>query len=589
MLNQADDLATLTVPEPVVAPEPIEVPMPEPIVLEKDEPAEEPAEEAPVEAEEKAVEDVQEEEASEEEPEETPYLPAPRKKRRKGGLIAALIALVLLLGIGFGGYYYYQNIYIQTIDSIVLEGNEGTLSVFLTTDTDESLLTVYCSDSYGNRFAKPVENGWAVFTDLDPSTFYHIEVAIEGFHELRGETGKTYSTPAQTEIVQLHAVAGGTDGSVILSFTVKGPDSQQWKAQYWTDSGAPQEVTFSNHVVTITGLTPGKEYTFRIEPVEDLFVTGKKEITYTATALIYAEELKITGCAGNELTATWQAPAGVQIGAWNVRCYNANGYNQTITVTNTTATFTGIDHAQSYTVEVTAEGMSVSQQVHFAANTMTVNHFKADFSDPTKLTITWDSCVNISSEGWVLLYSIDGGASMTVTATENVAVISPVVPGATYEITLQAANKAPVLGGSFSCTAPSAKVFSCTYQGFAITGSNMIFRMCKTPSKNNWDRGDLSASDYTTEFTAGQKASFLVQMTRQYGTSDDMIQTLFVIRDSEGKLVSTGTSERTWTQMWYKNYCELDIPNVPTRPGSYSVSLYFNNMSVIVMNFSITE
>jgi hypothetical protein len=115
----------------------------------------------------------------------------------------------------------------------------------------------------------------------------------------------------------------------------------------------------------------------------------------------------------------------------------------------------------------------------------------------------------------------------------------------------------------------------------------MIFRMCKTPSKSNWDRGDLSASDYTTEFTAGQKASFLVQMTRQYGTSDDMIQTLFVIRDSEGKLVSTGTSERTWTQMWYKNYCELDIPAIPTTAGDYTIAVYFNGGLAAQVDFTV--
>lgn len=592
MLSQADTLAALTVPEPVVAPEPIEVPIPEPIVLEKEYPDQKDIPEEDAESAAEAIQPVNKADEpgdpEAEDLEETPYLPNSANKKRKRRWVPALIVALLLLALAFGSYFFYANYYIQTVDAIRLEGSEDTLTVYLTTEADEQLLSVFCSDIYGNRFEMPVQNGCAVFTGLNPNTYYYVEVAIEGFHGLRGETAKTYSTPAQTEIVQLHAITGGTDGSVILSFTVNGPDSQQWKALYWTDGGAPQEVTFSNHVVTITGLIPGTEYTFRIEPMDDLFVTGKTEIIYRAASLIYAEDLKISGCLGSELTATWNAPAGVQVSSWSVRCYNSNGYNQTMTVTGTTAAFTGIDHTQSYTVEVTAEGMSISQQVHFAANTLTVNNFNTDFSDPTRLTITWDSCSPISSDGWVLLYTADGSDTpVAVSASNNAAVISPIVPGATYEITLQAANGAAVLGGSFTCKAPAAKVFSCSYQGFAITGSSMIFHMCKTPAKANWDRGDLAASDYTTKFTSGEKASFLVQMTKAYGTSNDPIETLFVIRDANGKLIFTGTSTKTWTQMWYKNYCELDIPAIPTAVGNYTVTVYFNGGLAAQVDFSI--
>ena len=591
MLNQADSLATLTVPEPVVAPEPIEVPIPAPIVLEKEEPAQPETDvQEEIEAEPQEAEEAQEEPAEEvydEELEETPYLPDGKPKKKKKGWIVALVLMLVLAAVGIGAFCFYEFYYMQSIDALRLEGNEDTLTVYLTTDTDESILTVYCSDSYGNRFSAPVENGCAIFTDLDPNTFYHIEVAISGFHQIYGETGATYATPVLTEIVQLHAVTGGTDGSVILSFTVQGPDSDQWKVLYWTEGEEPKVLTFSNHIATITGLTPGKDYTFQLSSVDDLYITGKKEITFQATTLVYAEDLKITGCPGNEITAVWKAPEGVQVDSWSVRCYNQNGYNKTVAVTGTTATFTGIDHSQGYTIEVTAAGMSVSQQVHFDAKTMTVSNFQADFSDPTKLTLTWDSCIPVSSGGWVLQYTVDGSTPVSVTATKNTAVISPVVPGATYVITLHTADNRTVIGGSFTCQAPAAKVFSCTYQGFAITGSNMIFRMCKTPNKQNWDRGDLAASDYTTDFAVGQKASFLVQMTREYGISDDEIQTLFVIRDANGKLISTGTSTRTWTQMWYKNYCELNIPVMPTTKGAYAITVYFNGGLAAQVDFNI--
>lgn len=592
MLSQADTLATLTVPEPVVAPEPIEVPIPAPIVPEKEEPAQE---EAAVQDDEDASQETvndeeapQEDETPDAELDETPYLPDAKPKKKKKRWVGVLIALLVLAAIGIGAFLFYENYYLQSIDALRLEGSEDTLTVYLTTDADESILTVYCSDAYGNRFAASVENGCAVFTDLDPNTFYHIEVAISGFHQIYGETGATYATPVLTEIVQLHAVTGGTDGSVILSFTVNGPDSAQWKVSYWAEDEAIREMVFTDHIVTVTGLTPGKLYSFRLTSEDDLFVTGKTEMTYTASNLIYAEDLQITGCPGNSLSAVWKAPAGVDVSSWSVRCYNDKGYNQTQTVTGTNVTFTGIDHTQAYTIEVTADGMSVSQRVYFTANTLTVSNIKADFSDPTKIIVTWDSCTPVGADGWVLLYTIDGsGTPIAVSTKQNSAVISPAVPGASYAITLQTANGSTVFGGSYTCTTPSAKVFSCTYEGFAITGSNMIFHMCKTPAQKDWDRGDLSASDYTTEFSSGATASFLVQMTRQYGISDDQIQTLFVIRDTEGKLVSTGTSTRTWTQMWYKNYCELDIPSIPTAAGEYTVTVYFNGGLAAQVDFTV--
>ena len=115
----------------------------------------------------------------------------------------------------------------------------------------------------------------------------------------------------------------------------------------------------------------------------------------------------------------------------------------------------------------------------------------------------------------------------------------------------------------------------------------MVFSMCITPPYEDWNRYYLSSSDYTTDFSAGEKASFLVRLTKSYGTSSDMITTTFVIRNSDGKFVSVSSQQRTWTDMWYRNYCELDIPSIPDVPGNYTIDVFFNGAAVASQAFTV--
>jgi hypothetical protein len=39
--------------------------------------------------------------------------------------------------------------------------------------------------------------------------------------------------------------------------------------------------------------------------------------------------------------------------------------------------------------------------------------------------------------------------------------------------------------------------------------------------------------------------------------------------------------------MWYRGYCELDIPALPELPGEYTVDIYFNGASVTTESFTV--
>lgn len=589
ILNQADELAELSVPDPVVAPEPVEITLPEPIPEEKEdtsaEAEEDQAEEPVADGEAEGTEAEDPDSETVEEPAETEM---PKKKGSRLWL-RICIPILLVLALLAGGIYYYMNYYLQPIESVVTSGSEDGLTVYVTSMIDESKLSVVCADAYGNQITAPVSDGKAVFTNLIPDTGYSIYVQIEGFHKLTGQTSASYSTPVQTTIVQFNAVTGSEDGSVILSFTVDGKDAEGWTVSYSAEDEETKSTTFSAHTVTLTGLTIGKEYTFTLDTDADLYLTGIEQITHTASTLVYAQDLVVTSCIDNTLRAAWSAPEGTTIDSWTVRCYNNNGYNETIITPETTAVFEELNHAESFTVEVIAAGMSVSQRVYVPENSVTVTDLKTDTVDTQGISLSWNTSQDIPDSGWVLQYQVDGtDIKSSIVCTENTARISPVIPGCSYTIYLLDSNGNALLGGQISCTVPEAGDFSGTYGSRSVSRENLVFSMCKTPSNTNWTYKNVKSADYTTTFTAGQKASFVVRISTAYKSDNSNIDISYVVRDANGNAVSIASQTFTWTQMWNKYYCELDIPNMPEAAGSYTISVYFNGALANEQSFTIT-
>ncbi len=576
ILSQADELASVTVPEPVVVPDHVELPIPE--LPAEPEPEPEPAcegEDAP------AVEEIQEADSDEAPQDETP---APVKNRR---WLRNCIIVAVLLALIFGAVYYYQNYYLQPIDAIVLEGSEDSLIVQVSADIDESLLTVICSDTYGNQIPAPIVDGKAVFTGLVPDTAYRIHVVSNGFHRLTGNTATAYSTPIQTNIVQFHAVNGSTDGSVILSFTVDGPDSDEWSVTYSAEGEEPQTLTFPSHTITITGLTMGSAYTFTIEPKESLYLNGPDTLTFTPSKVVSAQNLSADSFMNNMLSVSWDAPEDAGVANWSVRCYNDN-YNETIVTDATQVSFDEIDHSQSYQIEVTAQDMSVSQIVTVEKNTITAYDFSVDVTS-SAVNLSWKTSQDIPADGWVLRYYAEGLEEEEIMlCDQNSATIAPLIPGATYHYRLEEVSGNTLLGSDGIITIPDAPAFACDYQGIAVSSEDLVFRMCRTPETSNWDRYDLRDDDFTTTFHTGENASFLVRLTKSYGVSEDDITTLFVIYSKDGTLLDVAHVTNPWVSMWYRNYCELNMPIMPSEPGDYIVNVYFNGAQAATQEFTVT-
>ena len=511
--------------------------------------------------------------------------------KKKGGFFKALVSILLLAALAFGGFYCYQSFYLLHIDHISIAPDDSSITVNLTTEANDSLLLVTCTDTYGNAVTSPVQDKKAVFTDLVPGTMYKIQVITEGFHGLKGSSSGIATTAQQTVISDFSAVTGTEDGSAVLSFTAEGPE-QDWILRYTAEGEQEGNVSFTGHTVTVSNLAVGKTYTFTLAAPEGsgLYVVGTVELKFTATQNVLAERLSVVSCVDGVLTAQWITPDGADVEFWTVRCYNDSSYDETVTVTGNTAQFSDIASDSAYTVEVTGAYMTQGTRTYVSANPATITDIAVDGSAEGKLTVTWNSGDVLPQGGWLLMYTLNSGnASQVIVCTENSAVIEPTVPGAQYRITIQPADGSTVFGNTYAHTVAAATVF----KGHGINGTEVTGSFLPTPEKSGWTYKDIPSDGYSATHTPGAKVSLLLYSPDKASWVNEDISVMYVFRDSRGNILPhlTSTVTGNWNTLWgnQTRYCSLDLPVIPSDTGEYSVEVYFDRALMITKKLTVTE
>jgi hypothetical protein len=515
----------------------------------------------------------------------------PRKVNRilKKFMIAAAVLMVLAL-LACGGMWYFQTQYMQRIDAIDIVSTMDQVTVRLDTQIPDSKLQVVCMDTYGNSMTESVTNGEAVFTGLLPNSQYKINVEISGFHKLVGKYTDFFNTAAQTNIVNLTAIAGPEDGSVLLSMVIDGTDPESWNLVYGSQGTEEQQLSFIGHSVTIKGLELGREYTFTIQNPEGVVLTGQTSVTFTSTELVMAENLRIVSCSGGNLTTCWDVPEGVQVDTWTVRCYNDADYEQVQeNIIGTEATFTGVDTTRAYTVEVTAGGMTQPIRTNITSNPITVTAFTCNESDEGKLEVSWRHEGKEPVGGWLLMYQLDNSDKSNVVKCDSAsASISPIIPDATYHFEIQAADSTSIFSNYQQYATSQVETFD--FQG--ISGDKIVPQLLKTPEDQNWTYESISNDDFTDTFASGDFISVVLQGTVGFYIPEEEISALYVIRDQDGNVLSDLIMEETlnWKDLWFDGdprRGELDLPVAPAEAGTYTIEIYFNSKFLTSTTFTI--
>ena len=520
--------------------------------------------------------------------EEAEPIPAEEPKRK---WILPLVLILILGLLGAGGFWFYENYYLQTIDSMTVEGDADNLQITLDTQIDNTLLQVSCTDTYGNTLRSDVVDGKAAFTDLKPGTQYHLEVEIEGFHKLKGFTSEYFTTSNTTDIVSFTAVTGAEDGSVMLTLTIDGAAPQEWVVTYGTDGESYKTQSFTGKSVTIRELTVGKEYTFTLQTMEELNLTGQTEISFTASRLVLASNLHVVSCIDGNLTLRWTGPEDVVVPSWTVRCLSEDGQQQMVTTDTNEAVIPSVDTTKACTLEVLAEGMTQAARANITANPLTIHGITVDEADPEALTVTWDFQGDAPEGGWLLMYSIDGSDYQSVIKCDTPsAVISPRIHGATYHIEIRSASGVSIFDNLLIYDSPNARIF----EQYDLPAKDISAHLLVTPEVEGWTYRNVTEEDYTLTFTQGQPISILLNADREFHFLKEDVNLLYVIRDSSSNVLSELTAQetRSWWDMWVDedhHFCELDLPKLPEYTGNYSLALYFNGYAVMTIDFTITQ
>ena len=614
MLAQADDLIAHVLPDPVIAPEPIEVPMPAPIVLEPEpEPVPEevipeeipeevpetaeqpPAEEEPAEsAEEPAQEETEtetcvppaevEEAPQQQEQEEPPAAIPPRKLRRIAALVGSIIALLALVGLAIWGWFYYQSHYVHTIDGLQITGTVDSITVQVQTTADPSLVTVTCSDTYGNSFTAALENGIATFTGLNPQTRYTIRISVPAKHKLTGHITDSFITGQQTSIDRFTAGIGPEDGSVYLNFTVTGNEPKHWTVHWEAEGEEAGSMDFEGHSVTVTGLTIGKEYTFTLCADDSISLAGNLQVDFLACPITLAQNVTIDSWGDGQLTLSWEAPADTAVYSWTVRCFNSAGFEETVTTSELSCTFTGMPQDTDCTVEITAHGMTQSVTVTATADPVWIT--EAVMGNPTNgyLPISWEFSNPSGNviERWGITWTIDGYTDYTE-ITDSTVIHLPYIPGCVYEITIVPVTEHMVFGTQWTFTAPESTEFAL----YGITASDMQFMMCAPGEEESWQWEDLPQDAYTTSFASYQKMGFVVWCDKEMELPEDEIYVRLILRKEDGTLVQWNSLQTYWGSLWENGFWELTLPIQGYELGNYQLEILIQDQIVHIQDFTI--
>ena len=509
-----------------------------------------------------------------------------KNRRGKGPLIAALV-LVLLLAAGTFSYWFYNNYYLVSVSGISVTGSQNELTVSLNTQIADSLLTVSCTDAYGNTMTAPVSGKTAVFTGLSPNALYNIQVHVSGLHKLTGQVSDVFTTEEQTEIVSMTAVLGPDEGSALVSLTVSGHDPEEWLLSASCEGEDNVMQNFTGHSVTIKGLHVGREYTLRLTAADGTQLTGQTSIKYTVLSIVSASNLDVLSRLDGDLTVGWDAP-DKPVESWTVRCYG-DGYDETQTVTGTIAIFQGTSEDKAYTVEVTPAGMTQPTRLNISANPVTVTAFHFTENEEGGLDVSWDFEGKAPEGGWLLMYTMNNSdASSVVKCTEAKGTIAPLIPETTYNVTLQLTSDTSLFGASQSYTTAAAETFAT--QG--LSADKIQSRLLKTPDAANWRADDVKDEDYTTTFKSGDKLSMVLEATVKFYVEHEDIDVMYVYRDAEGDPLPSLVSQETidWYDLFYDGKYqlgELDLPKAPTESGEYTITVYFNGAPVANNSFTI--
>ena len=213
-------------------------------------------------------------------------------------------------------------------------------------------------------------------TGLQSNTTYYFTLAPADDTEVLGTLECSATTERSVTMGAVKATVSSA-AEVTVEWSAAGDyEDLEWLVICEGDDGYREEITTGEFSAVFTDLSSNTDYTVTVscEALADL-----SPVTTTFTTLSYAvTDLTATAEDAGTITLTWEIDAAVQPDTWTVTCQLENSELDAsiVTVSETTATFTGLIPGSTYTFEVsTLEELGLEGTTSVQASTPEAEQF----------------------------------------------------------------------------------------------------------------------------------------------------------------------------------------------------------------------
>ncbi|XP_068578957.1 receptor-type tyrosine-protein phosphatase eta-like [Cebidichthys violaceus] len=278
----------------------------------------------------------------------------------------------------------------------------------------------------------------------------------------------------------------------------------------WHDGGAPKIVYTNKTFAVLSDLIPGTSYTISVNAVAGDDKTEGHRHTFTSvTKPEVVRNITVANITTSSMSVMWTKPEG------NSSFYRVQWTNGIVTgsdnVTQTHKTITNLTAGVQYEITVTAvtdEGSTDGQSASVSQYTR-----PGEIGEPTVSTNTSSISLNWTSPpGEVFKYRLewhDGGAPKIICTNKTFAVLSDLIPGTSYTISVNA------VAGDDKTEGHRHTLTSVTKPD--VVRNLSVIDATTTSLSLNWTEPDGNATSYTVQWTV--RGDTISNTTTTTGTS----------------------------------------------------------------------
>lgn len=514
--------------------------------------------------------------------------PAKKKKGKAGWIVLAAIVAVLAAAVAvyqftdFGRSLYHYFIHIDSLT--VTDVGTDTLSVSVQSSAYSLPVKLTCSDVYGNAFTAELDKNAAVFTGLTPGTQYTVNVVPVGLHRVTGATTCSVGTKSATEVLTFSVSPGSQEGAAMLTLVLKDGNTapSEWTVSYGCDGEEAKMQTFSGDSTQIAGLEVGKEYTFTLVSSGVSYIIGATTATFTPSKAVTAEDLAIASFVDGKLTVSWSCTSEAPE-SWTATCCDDNGSELTVETTDCQATFEGLTLGSVYYVEVSAPGLFQKLSLTVPDDMIYLDTLSTQMADDG-LHVWWESG-ETPADGWLVVASLGSEDYLTTatTATDNGCVLSKLIPGVTYTITVESADARKVVG---HCTTQYTTEAAPALELLGLTSGDLSVAVYQTPEGDSPSYDDLGKA--ASDFLSTDSICFGLTTEATPEASPYEVTVLYLLRDENGTPVDYYSGSVVWDDLWAGGHYLGVLQRTPAETGDYTLEIYISYQLAAAAKLHIT-